>query len=128
MNETNKETQLLYEQIYASLLFIITIIVSVILTYNNILKKNGKKPLFNIKSENDLTIINRIIVTVLVIVFTYINYVFYEINKKKNQGTLSLYEFIASILTLIAGFILFYTTFEGIKRNDEPGNIDTPLI
>ena len=128
MNNNQKETQLLYIQIYASIIFIITILLSIILTYNNIKKKNDC-PFFSKFLENNLTIINRIIITFLVIVFTYINYQFYLISKQKNnRDNLQRDEFIASIITLIADFILLYTTIKSVYNDETFGDIDTPLI
>lgn len=128
MNNTNKETQLLYIQVYASILFIITILVSTILTYNNILKQKNEQKLFKQKTENQINFINRLIITILAIVFTYINYNFYQINRQKNNETIQKDEFIASVLTLAAGIILFYTTIESIKNNTNSPNIENPLI
>ncbi len=128
MNNNQKETQLLYIQIYASIIFIITILLSIILTYNNI-KKKKDCAFFSKFLENNLTIINRIIITFLVIVFTYINYEFYLISKQKNnRDNLQRDEFIASIMTLIAGFILLYTTIKSVYNDETFGDIDTPLI
>ena len=128
MNNNQKETQLLYIQIYASIIFIITILLSIILTYNNI-KKMNSCPFFSKFLENNLTIINRIIITFLVIVFTYINYQFYLISKQKNnRNNIEKNEFIASIITLIADFILLYTTIKSVYNDETFGDIDTPLI
>lgn len=128
MNTSNKEKELLYLQSYASIVFIITIFVSLILTINNIKKQNNTKRFFSTKTENQINYINRIIITILAITFTYINYSFYEISKQKNNVTIQKDEYIASILTLVAGFILLYTTTESIKNNVNSPNIDSPLI
>ena len=128
MESNNKETQLLTLQIYASFFFIIAVIISIILTYNNILKRTQNKSLFNNQSENTITLLNRIALTIIAIIFTYINYGFFKISKEKNKGTLQKEELIASILTLIAAFILLYTTVESIINNTENTNSDTPLI
>lgn len=128
MNTRNKEKELLYLQSYASIVFIITIFVSLILTINNIKKQNNTKKFFNQKTENQINYINRIIITILAITFTYINYSFYEISKQKNNVTIQKDEYIASILTLVAGFILLYTTTQSIKNNVNSPNIDSPLI
>ena len=128
MESNYKETQLLTLQIYASFFFIIAVIISIILTYNNILKRTQNKSLFNNQSENTITLLNRIALTIIAIIFTCINYGFFKISKEKNKGTLQKEEFIASILTLIAAFILLYTTVESIINNTENTNSDTPLI
>ena len=117
MNNNKKETQLLYIQMYGSILFIITIIVSTILTYNNIKKNNNEKKIFSEYTENEINLTNRIVITILVIIFTYINYCFYQINKQKNKSNLSKQELIASILTLISGLILLNTTIKSIEDN-----------
>ena len=128
MNTRNKEKELLYLQSYASIAFIITIFVSLILTINNIKKQNNTKRFFSQKTENQINYINRIIITILAITFTYINYSFYEISKQKNNVTIQKDEYIASILTLVAGFILLYTTTQSIKNKLNSPNIDRPLI
>lgn len=128
MDINTKEKELLYVQSYASVIFIITIFVSLILTINNIKKQNNTKKLFDNETENQINFINRIIITILAITFTYINYNFYEISKQRNNVTIQKDEYIASLLTLIAGFILLYTTVQSIKNNMESLNIDSPLI
>ena len=128
MNNNKKETQLLYIQMYGSILFIITIIVSTILTYNNIKKNNNEKKIFSEYTENEINLTNRIVITILVIIFTYINYCFYQINKQKNKSNLSKQELIASILTLISGFILLNTTIKSIENNTNNINTNTPIF
>ncbi len=128
MNNNKKETQLLYIQMYGSILFIITIIVSTILTYNNIKKNNNEKRIFSEYTENEINLTNRIVITILVIIFTYINYCFYQINKQKNKSNLSKQELIASILTLISGFILLNTTIKSIENNTNNINTNTPIF
>ena len=128
MNNNKKETQLLYIQMYGSILFIITIIVSTILTYNNIKKNNNEKRIFSEYTENEINLTNRIVITILVIIFTYINYCFYQINKQKNKSNLSKQELIASILTLISGLILLNTTIKSIENNTNNINTNTPIF
>lgn len=128
MNTNQKETQLLYLQIYASIILIISTIISAILTNNNIKKHENKQTIFSQKTESKVTIANRVILTVLVIVFTYINYKFYEINKETKKSNIQKDEFIASILTLIAGFILLYTTIKSEKENNQNTNPNTPIL
>lgn len=128
MNINDKETQLLYTQMYASILFIITNTISIILTYNNIKKHENKKRLFTSDTEHEITIINRVIITILVIIFTYINYKFYEISKFKNNSNLQRKEFFASILALIAGFILLYTTIKSVNNDTNDINPNTPIL
>lgn len=128
MRINEKETQLLYIQMYASIILIITTITSTILTYNNIKKKEMGKSIFKNQLTNNITILNRIVITILIIIFTYINYEFYEISKIKNKSNLQSKELFASILTLISGFILLYTTTESIKEETQNINPNTPIF
>ncbi len=127
-NNNNKEIQLLYIQVFGSIIFIVTIIVSIILTYNTILEKQGKPKLFNDITANNITLNNRIVLTILTIVFTYINYEFYKINKQKKEDFLQKEELLASILTLIAGFLLLHSTVSSINSNNQTTNENTPII
>ena len=128
MNTGDRETQLLYIQMYASILFIITTIVSIILTYDNIKKHENKKRLFTSDTEHNVIIANRLIITISVVVFTYINYEFYEISKLKNNSNLQRKEFFASILALIAGFILLHTTIKSVNDDTNDINPNTPIF
>ena len=127
MNNTNEEKDLLYLQIFGSLIFIITITVSIILTYNNIERMNKKRPLFNQKQENNISLTNRLVITTIAIVFTYISYKFYEINKEKNDE-ISKKELTASIFALISSLILLKTTIENIKRKTGDNDINISII
>lgn len=127
MKKKSEEKDLLYLQIFGSLIFIITIIVSIILTYNNIERMDKKKPLFNQKQENNISLTNRLIITTIATIFTYISYKFYEINKEKNDK-ISKKELIASIFALISSLILLKTTIENIKRKSGDNDINIPII
>ena len=128
MNRNSEEKELLYLQIFGSIVFIITIIVSIILTYNNIERMDKKKPLFNQKQENSISLTNRLVITTIAIIFTYISYKFYEINKKANNDEISKKELTASIFALISSFILLKTTIENIKRKSGDNDINIPII
>ncbi len=127
MKKNSEEKDLLYLQIFGSIIFIITIIVSIILTYNNIERTDKKKPLFNQKQENNISLTNRLIITTIATIFTYISYKFYEINKEKNDK-ISKKELIASIFALISSLILLKTTIENIKRKSGDNDINIPII
>lgn len=127
MNKNSEEKDLLYLQIFGSIIFIITIIVSIILTYNNIEKINKRKTLFNQKQENNISLKNRLVITTIAIMFTYISYKFYEINKEKNDK-ISKKELTASIFALISSLILLKTTIENIRRKSSDNDINIPII
>lgn len=87
-----------------------------------------KKPIFNTKAENNVSLTNRLVITIVAIVFTYISYQFYEKNKySKNQG-ISKKELTASIFALISALILLNTTIENIKSKSQNTDINIPII
>ena len=124
----NEEKELLYLQIFGSILFIITIIISIILTINNIKNINHKKPIFNQKEENNISLTNRLIITIIAITFTFISYKFYEKNKYGNNKNISKKELIASIFALVSALILLNTTIQNIKRKSNNTDINIPII
>lgn len=127
MDDKTEQKELLYLQISGSIVFIITIIVSIILTINNIERIDKKKTIFDQKQENNISLTNRLIITTIAIVFTYISYKFYEINKENNDE-ISKKELTASIFALISALILLKTTIENIKRKSGDNDINIPII
>ena len=128
MSTNSEEKELLYLQIFGSIVFIVTIIVSIILTFNNIEKMDNKKTMFSQKEENNISLTNRLIITTVAIVFTFISYKFYEINKRANNDEISKKELTASIFSLISTFILLSTTIENIRSKSGDNDINIPII
>lgn len=128
MNNNNKEKELLYLQILGSVIFIIAISISIILTINDINKVNNKKPLFNTSKEDNISLTNRITITVIAAIFTYISYQFYKMNKYSQNKDISQKELVSSILNLVSTLILLYATIEGIKRKSNNTDSTIPII
>ena len=128
MNKNEKEIKLLHVQLYALIIFIITVFVSVILTYETIYEKKYGKRFMNKACENEVAWLNRVVVTILVFCFFYINYEFYVINKHKKTGYIQKRELIASFLTIISGLILVSTTLESIKSGNGGTEAENPII
>ena len=127
MNSKKEQKELLYLQIFGSIVFIITIIVSIILTINNIERIDKKKTIFDQKQENNISLTNRLVITTIAVIFTYISYMFYKINKENNDE-ISKKELAASIFALISALILLKTTIENIKRKSGDNDINIPII
>lgn len=113
----NKEKDLLNIQVIGSFIFIITILISIILTINNIKIINHQKPIFNLKNEKYITLINRFTILIIAISFTYINYISYQKNENKEDKNVLKKELIASVFNLISTVILLNTTIGSIKKN-----------
>lgn len=102
---------------------LISVLVSIILTYNQVLINKGCKPLF----ENDYALhisrINKTFIFLLLISFLVINYEFkYYVEENENTN----FQIIASWLTVIAGFISLYVEFKNNKDNFT--DIENPTI
>lgn len=128
MNNCEKEVKLLYVQMYALIIFIITVFVSVILTYEAIYEKKYGKRFMSKWEENMVALINRMVVTFLIFLFAYISYEFYVINKYKKTGYIQKRELIASVLTIVSGLILVGTTLESIRTGSGTQEAENPII
>lgn len=111
-------------QIILSLLSIGTIIVSIVLLYNDSLEKENK--LFDNKIKHNINFYNRIFIFIILLLFCYINYNDYIVDKNKgNRTDLDELQIGASILTLIAASIVVYIAY--IKPIDSE-TIENPTI
>ncbi|MEG0825893.1 MAG: hypothetical protein RR404_00295 [Bacilli bacterium] len=123
----NDEKKLLEYQMITSFIFIGTIVVSILLTYNerqNILKKT---PLFNEKEADAILIINRILALILFLVYLYINYNNLKIGELKNENTKYLkLQLIPSFLGVISAIIILYVVIS--ENNINISDIENPTI
>ncbi len=102
-----KEQKLLYLQLIATTLFLITVLISLYITYELIVNDNNKE---NEKKLNILSYKSRIIATISILLFFYITIENYKISKEQNKSDLNIQrnELIISILTVISGIISLY--------------------
>ncbi len=120
MNTTNKEIDNFNLQIIASLLFIISIIISIILTYSEELE------IFNIRiidkdKRNKINIGNRLFAIFIVCLFLYSSFVALEIVKEKN-GNLN-EQYIRIFINLITLGLALLTLYVSVKYQNS--DIDT---
>ena len=120
MNTTNKEIDNFNLQIIASLLFIISIIISIILTYSEELE------IFNIRiidkdKRNKINICNRLFAIFIVCLFLYSSFVALEIVKEKN-GNLN-EQYIRIFINLITLGLALLTLYVSVKYQNS--DIDT---
>lgn len=128
MKNNKEEIKLLNIQLITSLIVIITVILSLILTYNQKLNLENKKTIFNKKQTHNISYINRLVILITTIVFLLINYKLYQISKKEGEDLLVYnLQIIASILTTIASILVFYVV--SIEpAGDEISDIENPVI
>ena len=112
MNTTNKEIENFNLQIIASLLFIISIIISIILTYSE------KLEIFNVNmidkdKRNKINICNRLFAIFIVCLFLYSSFVALDIVKEKN-GNLN-EQYIRIFINLITLGLALLTLYVSVK-------------
>lgn len=110
-----EEVKLLKAQMVLSVLAIVTVLVSLGLSYNEILKLNKTAPFFSRKMENGILISNRLLALIISIGFLYIDYIDRDIKQKYKKNNLrnAQLQINASILSVIASIIVLYTAFDG---------------
>ena len=110
-----EEVKLLKAQMVLSVLAIVTVLVSLGLSYNEILKLNKSAPFFSRQMENGILISNRLLDLIISIGFLYIDYIDRDIKQKYKKNNLrnAQLQINASILSVIASIIVLYTAFDG---------------
>ena len=99
----DKELKLLNGQLIGIILFIVALFVSLLVTYNEKLKKTNKPYFFTDKESLDVSFIDRILYVILGIYFVY-----NAIERKKLNDSNSNLEIIAATLTLLASLIILH--------------------
>lgn len=130
MNTKKSEIKLLDIQIIASTLYIGSLLISILLTYNDKqITKKEKTILTNAQAAN-LSVFNRAFIVALTLVFLYTTYQSRENAKKENQKIwpfdLQMY---ASELSLLATIIVLYVVVKtaGERYSIVPG-INNPSL
>ena len=113
------EIKLIDYEIIGSLLFIGTLFISVILSYNEKLRLEKKEPLFDNKTQKNILIVNKIVVLGIVIFFLYINYEHYKVALFKNEDTYNYkVQLIPSFLAILAALIILYLVLKDSNISD----------
>ena len=103
-------TKYLVIQFFATLLFIFSLIINMILVYNQILVNEYGVELIKKEDIPLIVRINKFIVLILLFVFLYINYKNYQLDLYEKKDTKQdNYELLASLLTFISGCIILYS-------------------
>lgn len=111
----NKEKKLLEQQMITTIIYLLTLFISLSLTYNDILNLDDKY-IYNDELAEKIGITNRTIVLVLTLSYLYINYQNREIVKsKKKDLKFSNLQLTASSLSTIAAIIVLYVVISSGK-------------
>lgn len=114
----NEEVKSLDYQIIATILYLGSLTLSLLITYNQRQELLNKKRLFTNKQANNYSIFNRYLVLILSLAFLFINYRDKNIAKKygKDLKFLDL-QISASQLSIISALIVLYVVLESQGEN-----------
>lgn len=127
MNNKNKEIKLINLSIIAITIFIITLLISLLLNYNEKLKLENKKLIFDEKQSIYISLINRIIVLIIALYFIYNSYIRQKIDNKDDFN--SNLELLGAFLAFISSFIAFYIAFINLNNNKfDVSEVEEPTI
>lgn len=128
MNDINNNYQikLTNYQLLGIFLFIITLFISLLLTYNEKLKLEKKDIFFEEKTSLYISLFNRIIVLILAILFIYISYEREKVSEVDNDASL---ELLASYLSFFASFLALYIVIKNINNNNfDVSDVEEPTL
>jgi len=125
IEDNSLEIKLLNIQMIASLIFIGTITVNLLLSYNERLRLENKPPLFSNKCQSELSLYNKIIAFILVLTYFGIDIKNVEVANQKNKDTTVLKrDILPAFLAIITSSIILYNakknTTNGISEVENP--------
>lgn len=125
----NRKVQLLNYQLIISGLFIISLLISILLTYDERQETLNKQRLFSKTFDKYLNLFNRIFALAIIIAILYINYQDYLLNKNKKSNVKPLeHQIIASVFSVISAIIVLYVVIENWYENPNITSIENPIV
>ena len=126
--KNEKEIELLNIDIATALMFIVTIIISIYLPYENRQDLLNRKRILNKKDDQYILLFNRLLVLIIVLIILYDNIEGYEIAKEKNKDLKPFkIQIFASILTVITALLILYVVFYNWDDNSL-SDIENPIF
>ena len=124
-----KEEKLLNYQLITSIAFIVSLIISIILTYDEKKELLNEETIFSKDFDKYLNLFNRILALSIVCFILYINYETYKINKNKKTDIKPFeHQIIASVLSIISAIIVLYVVIENWESIPSITNIENPTV
>ena len=121
MNTNNKEANLLNIQLWTTVIYIGSLLISIVLTYDDKQKVQNKAGLFSKKQSGKLSIFNRSLVLLLTLSYLYISYNNVDLAKQKNKKIWPFnLQLFSSELSTLAAIIVLYVV---IKTSGEQYSI-----
>lgn len=133
MNEQELQQEQLFiidGQLIASILYILTLVVTIIVTINQRKIALNKKGFLTIRESQIIILLNKIFILLLLLLFLYLNYKSKRLAKNNNQDTNALrLQIIASIISLVPALIGIYVVITDFSNtNFQTAEIENPFI
>lgn len=127
-NITKKDIDLLNIQIFVSVFLLASVIISIIITFDEEQNDLEKKPIFSQKTDKYLNMFNRILSVIIFLALLYVNYEGTELAKQKKQDLRPFQkQLVATLLGLTASIIILSIAFETWNQNDEMADFENPF-
>lgn len=108
-------------QLIGSAFYIVVLLLSIIILYNQILKIEKDSPFLTEETVSNLNIINRVIVLILVLYFFYTTIENMRLAEESGNETKYLkLQQIASLLTVVSAIIVLYVSLEQSNKSFVP--------
>ena len=118
MDYNEEKIQLFYIQITATIIFIISLLISVCFSYDEIKKLRNKTHLEENFKRNVIYIL-RVTSIIVVLMLLYVDYSNYKIAKKENKDLETfVYGIIVSLVTLLAAILSYINTVFISNKNN----------
>lgn len=125
--KSEKEIELLNIDISTAILFIITILISIYLTYEQKLDLLKKKRILSKKDDQYILLFNRLFVLIIVLIILYDNYENYKLAKINNKDLKPFkIQIFASILTVVTALLVLYVVLYNWDTNSV-SDIENPI-
>lgn len=124
-----KKLALLNYQIITSILFIISLFISIVLTYDEKQQLLKQPRLFSEKFDKYLNLFNRILALFIILIILWINYETYNIQKQKRSNLAPFrHQIYASVFSVISAIIVLYVVIENWYSNPNITSIENPTL
>ena len=122
-----EEANAINMQLITLIISLITIVISIFITYNQKLEIEGKDTLFTPKESLKITLFNRKLILILSFIFLYVNFVLFKISKEEGEN-LKPYnlQILASILVIVSGIIALYVV--SLSNTENVSDVENPII
>ena len=113
-------------QFYTLFLSLISIVISLILTYNQRLIEKDKKTILKDTDSYKLSLFNRVLILSIALIFLYVNYKEYKSSNTYKQKKKCTLQIDASVLTILASIISLYVVYN--SKPEAIANIQNPIV